>query len=34
VQKIDIFNTTIRNGEQSAGINLNTAEKIKIAKQL
>lgn len=32
--KIDIFDTTLRDGEQSAGINLNTAEKIEIAKQL
>lgn len=31
---IDIFDTTLRDGEQSAGINLNTAEKIEIAKQL
>jgi len=34
VRKIDIFDTTLRDGEQSAGINLNTAEKIEIAKQL
>ncbi|WP_342526044.1 2-isopropylmalate synthase [Chryseomicrobium sp. FSL W7-1435] len=32
--KIDIFDTTLRDGEQSAGINLNTAEKIEIARQL
>lgn len=32
--KIDIFDTTLRDGEQSAGINLNTQEKIEIAKQL
>lgn len=31
---IDIFDTTLRDGEQSAGINLNTAEKIEIARQL
>ena len=34
VRKIDIFDTTLRDGEQSAGINLNTAEKIEIAQQL
>ncbi|MEW9501445.1 2-isopropylmalate synthase [Jeotgalibacillus marinus] len=34
MQKIDIFDTTLRDGEQSAGINLNTAEKLEIAKQL
>ncbi len=34
VRKIDIFDTTLRDGEQSAGINLNTAEKVEIAKQL
>jgi len=34
VRKIDIFDTTLRDGEQSPGINLNTAEKIEIAKQL
>ncbi|HJH10815.1 MAG TPA: 2-isopropylmalate synthase [Metalysinibacillus jejuensis] len=34
MQKIDIFDTTLRDGEQSAGINLNTGEKIEIAKQL
>lgn len=32
--QIDIFDTTLRDGEQSAGINLNTAEKIEIARQL
>lgn len=32
--KIDIFDTTLRDGEQSAGINLNTTEKVEIAKQL
>ncbi|MFA1643305.1 2-isopropylmalate synthase [Chryseomicrobium aureum] len=32
--KIDIFDTTLRDGEQSAGINLNTAEKVEIARQL
>lgn len=34
MRKIDIFDTTLRDGEQSAGINLNTTEKIEIAKQL
>ena len=34
MRKIDIFDTTLRDGEQSAGINLNTQEKLEIAKQL
>jgi 2-isopropylmalate synthase len=34
VKKIDIFDTTLRDGEQSPGINLNTSEKLEIAKQL
>lgn len=34
MRKVDIFDTTLRDGEQSAGINLNTAEKIEIARQL
>lgn len=34
MHKIDIFDTTLRDGEQSAGINLNTAEKLEIARQL
>lgn len=34
MRKIDIFDTTLRDGEQSAGINLNTAEKVEIARQL
>ncbi|WP_438314651.1 2-isopropylmalate synthase [Sporosarcina sp. FA9] len=34
MRKIDIFDTTLRDGEQAAGINLNTAEKIEIARQL
>lgn len=34
MRKIDIFDTTLRDGEQSAGVNLNALEKIEIAKQL
>ena len=34
MRKIDIFDTTLRDGEQSAGINLNTKEKLEIARQL
>ncbi len=34
MQKIEIFDTTLRDGEQSAGVNLNTIEKLEIAKQL
>jgi len=32
--KIIIFDTTLRDGEQSPGASMNTAEKIQIAKQL
>src|SRR5690625_1741237 len=32
--KIRIFDTTLRDGEQSPGVNLNQLEKIEIAKQL
>lgn len=32
--KIKIFDTTLRDGEQSPGVNLNLAEKIVIAEQL
>lgn len=32
--KINIFDTTLRDGEQSPGVNLNQLEKIEIAKQL
>ena len=31
---VRIFDTTLRDGEQSAGINLNTAEKLQIAYSL
>lgn len=34
MKKINIFDTTLRDGEQSAGINLNFSEKIEIATQL
>lgn len=34
MRKISIFDTTLRDGEQSAGINLNFSEKMAIAKQL
>lgn len=33
-RKIYIFDTTLRDGEQSAGINLNTREKLEVAHQL
>lgn len=32
--KIKIFDTTLRDGEQSPGVNLNLAEKLVIAEQL
>src|SRR5690625_1018135 len=32
--KIQIFDTTLRDGEQSTGVNLNKLEKLEIAKQL
>ena len=32
--KVMIFDTTLRDGEQSAGIGLTTSEKLDIAKQL
>lgn len=31
---IKIFDTTLRDGEQTPGVTLNTAEKVEIAKQL
>ena len=34
MKKINIFDTTLRDGEQSAGVNLNFSEKIEIASQL
>mgnify|MGYP001329191705 CR=1 FL=1 len=32
--RVVIFDTTLRDGEQSAGIGLTTPEKLEIAKQL
>src|SRR5690625_4137267 len=32
--KIKIFDTTLRDGEQSPGVNLNQLEKLEIARQL
>lgn len=34
MRMVKIFDTTLRDGEQSAGINLNVGEKLQIAKQL
>jgi 2-isopropylmalate synthase len=34
VRKIYVFDTTLRDGEQSPGVNLNTREKVEIAYQL
>jgi 2-isopropylmalate synthase len=34
MRKIDIFDTTLRDGEQSPGVNLSQIEKLDIAKQL
>lgn len=34
MSQIKIFDTTLRDGEQSPGVNLNKAEKLEIAKQL
>lgn len=33
-RKIDIFDTTLRDGEQTPGVSLNIQEKLKIARQL
>ena len=33
-QRVKIFDTTLRDGEQSPGIHLNTREKVEIAQQL
>src|SRR5215218_3210677 len=32
--RVEIFDTTLRDGEQSPGISLNAAEKVEIAGQL
>ncbi|AXF57897.1 2-isopropylmalate synthase [Salicibibacter kimchii] len=34
VRRIEFFDTTLRDGEQQPGLNLNREEKLKIAKQL
>jgi 2-isopropylmalate synthase len=34
VQKIKIYDVTLRDGEQTPGVNLNLSEKLEIAKQL
>jgi len=34
LSRIQIFDTTLRDGEQSPGVNLNKLEKLEIAKQL
>ncbi|MCA9396527.1 MAG: 2-isopropylmalate synthase, partial [Candidatus Omnitrophica bacterium] len=33
-EKIEIFDTTLRDGEQSPGVNLGVVEKVEIARQL
>ena len=33
-RKIKIFDTTLRDGEQSPGFSMNTSEKVQVAKQL
>ena len=34
MDKVYIFDTTLRDGEQSPGVSLNAQEKIEIARQL
>ncbi|BCJ88114.1 2-isopropylmalate synthase [Effusibacillus dendaii] len=34
MRKIEVFDTTLRDGEQSPGVNLNLEEKLEIARQL
>src|SRR5258708_35345191 len=34
MDSVRIFDTTLRDGEQSPGFSMNTAEKIRIARQL
>jgi 2-isopropylmalate synthase len=34
MRDIKIFDTTLRDGEQSPGVNLNNGEKLEIARQL
>ena len=34
MSRINIFDTTLRDGEQSPGVNLNQLEKLEIARQL
>ena len=34
MRRVEIFDTTLRDGEQSPGISLNTTEKLEIAHQL
>lgn len=34
MRKIYVFDTTLRDGEQSPGVNLNTQEKVGIGLQL
>lgn len=34
MRKVDVFDTTLRDGEQTPGVNLNSIEKLEIAEQL